>query len=716
MVPEHHGALTPRWRRSIAAAWLPAALGLVGIVFANHPMLFSGFRRVQIRHEDPRLINYLLEHGYLWLRGHALHRDLWSPPFFYPARGVLAYSDTLLGTAPLYWSLRLAQIPPDTAFQLWLMACFAINYLAFFILLRQAFSLGRGPSALGAFLFAFAAPRVSDVGHPQLLPHFFSIVAILAVSRILDGRRRTWWARAALWTAAGLAVVAQFYASVYMGWFLIFGGTVALLIGLMDRSCRRALMTVVGRDALVLVVTAILPIVLIAPLALRYLEVVGLVGYRDMFEIALAAPALTAWIYMGPESWLYAWQQPRLGLIPIGYIEPAERIGLGLATPLVCLYGLWLGWDRPAVRVLGFTAMTLALLVTPLWRELILGAALAEWAYLVLHFWEHRDRPGAYPVHLVLLAVLSLLLYPMITLLTASLAMGIGMTISLVAPRRTAQLAIALTWTTVLLFLVGPTFHPSPTVPVWAAALLGVALLARRLGVISLGRYGFPALVIATSIVLILVPGILNLWRLVHAYVPGAAAIRVPSRVILLILIPMAIGFAIAWESLPRRWGWKYAAPLVLLCLLEQGVTTTTFDKLEARRRAGAIAAVVAAAGPPRTFFYSSSRKGLPDWNDHVDGMWAEVVSGVPTINGYSGVSPPGWGPLYKAAVRNARDQGRVHLQLLGWLRQNNLAPEEVAWIHEGRRLPLDLPGVPASEPTSPGPASDPTEKGLTGP
>jgi hypothetical protein len=679
-------------------------------------MLFSGFRRVQIRHEDPRLINYLLEHGYLWLRGHALHRDLWSPPFFYPAKGVLAYSDTLLGAAPLYWSLRLALIPPDTAFQLWVIACFAINDLAFYIFLRKAFSLGRGPSALGAFLFAFAAPRVSDVGHPQLLPHFFSIVAILAVSRILDGRRRTWWARAALWAVAELAVVAQFYASVYMGWFLIFGGTVALLIGLLDRTCRSALIAVLRRDLLVLVVTAILPVILIAPLALHYLEVVGLVGYRDLFEVALASPTLTAWIYMGPDSWLYGWQQDRLRLIPIGYIEPAERIGLGLATPLVCLYGLWLGWDRLAVRVLGLTAMTLALLVTPLSGQLILGAALAEWSYLVLHFWENRDRPVAYPVHLVLLAILSLQLYPMTSLLRAGLAMGIGMAISLVVPRRTARLAIALTWSAVLLFLVGPTFQPSPTVPVWAAVFFGATLVARRLGVLSLGRFGFPALVIATSTVLFLVPGILNLWRFVYAYVPGAAAIRVPSRVILLILIPMAIGFAIAWERLPRRWGWRYAAPLALLCLLEQGVTTTTFDKLEARERAGAIAAVVAAAGPPRTFFYSSSRKGLPDWNDHVDGMWAEIASGVPTINGYSGVSPPGWSPLYRAAVCNARDQGRVHLHLLGWLRQHNLGPEEVAWIHEGRRLPLDLPDVPASEPTSPDPASRPTGNGITGP
>src|SRR3954464_8645826 len=69
------------WRAALRQAWLPAAGCLVGILFANHPMLFSGLRRVTLNHEDPRLISYLLEHGYLWLKGNPLHRELWNPPF-----------------------------------------------------------------------------------------------------------------------------------------------------------------------------------------------------------------------------------------------------------------------------------------------------------------------------------------------------------------------------------------------------------------------------------------------------------------------------------------------------------------------------------------------------------------------------------------------------------------------------------------------------------
>ena len=124
--------------------------------------------------------------------------------------------------------------------------------------------------------------------------------------------------------------------------------------------------------------------------------------------------------------------------------------------------------------------------------------------------------------------------------------------------------------------------------------------------------------------------------------------------------------------------------------MFEQGVSTTTFDKLKARERVDAIAKVVARAENPQAFFYSSSREGLPDWNDHVDAMWAELASGVPTINGYSGVGPPEWSFLYQAAITNEKDERTVRRRLLDWIRLRKLKAERVVWVHEGRRLSLD--------------------------
>jgi hypothetical protein len=78
----------------------PVVLGLVGLTLAHGATLASGLRRVQATSHDARLIGYLLEHAWLWLRGAPGHRDFWSAPFYYPARGVVAFSDALLTAAP----------------------------------------------------------------------------------------------------------------------------------------------------------------------------------------------------------------------------------------------------------------------------------------------------------------------------------------------------------------------------------------------------------------------------------------------------------------------------------------------------------------------------------------------------------------------------------------------------------------------------------------
>src|SRR5271166_1575721 len=197
---------------------LPIFFYFIGILFAHHPMLFSALRRVQIDHEDPRFINYLLEHTYQWLRGNPLHGEIWSPPFFYPAQEVLAFSDTLISAGPLYWPWRLAGLPADTSFQLWLMTCVSVNYLAFFLLLSRALRLRVVPSTMGAFLFAFGATRIVEIGHPQLLTQFFSIIAIFAFLQIFDDRALPRWHRTLQWSVAFLAITAQLYSAFYLAW------------------------------------------------------------------------------------------------------------------------------------------------------------------------------------------------------------------------------------------------------------------------------------------------------------------------------------------------------------------------------------------------------------------------------------------------------------------------------------------------------------------
>ena len=50
---------------SVTRIAMAIGFGALGVVIAHHPMIVSGFRRIQTDLADTRLNHYLLEHGYL---------------------------------------------------------------------------------------------------------------------------------------------------------------------------------------------------------------------------------------------------------------------------------------------------------------------------------------------------------------------------------------------------------------------------------------------------------------------------------------------------------------------------------------------------------------------------------------------------------------------------------------------------------------------------
>ena len=155
-----------------AWGWVPPLLWAVGLLSVFLPMIRSGLRLTHGGLGDPRLVHYILEHGFLWMTGAAGHESFWSPPVFSPHPNVSAYTDLLLGYGPLYWPWRLLHLPPDTSFQLWMLGTWSTNFLAAFLLLRHGIGGGRLGAACGAYLIAFGNPLQSQFGHPQLTPLF----------------------------------------------------------------------------------------------------------------------------------------------------------------------------------------------------------------------------------------------------------------------------------------------------------------------------------------------------------------------------------------------------------------------------------------------------------------------------------------------------------------------------------------------------------------
>ncbi len=183
-------------------------------------------------------------------------------------------------------------------------------------------------------------------------------------------------------------------------------------------------------------------------------------------------------------------------------------------------------------------------------------------------------------------------------------------------------------------------------------------------------------------------PG-LHPWRLVFELFPGASAIREVSRLAFIALVPAAAGVAFLLDRLQRRGLVWVAAGVALLLLAEQPRTMPSFDKAWSRRQVTTLAATV---DPDRcnAFYYSPqvgpelSRAG-PWYRLHwvrfqTDAMLAQLESGVPTLNGYTGNYPPGW-RLDDPVVDGPDDLERIGSRLASWLAHNGLSEQGLCWV-----------------------------------
>lgn len=115
--------------------WLRATIPGVLLFLAGMTLFFNA-DQIPGDLGDSRFNMFVLEHGYRWLIG--LDASFWSAPFFYPAPNVIALSDNHLGGVPIYSAFRLLRCRRETAFQLWLVSIFSLNYFVTWIVLRSS--------------------------------------------------------------------------------------------------------------------------------------------------------------------------------------------------------------------------------------------------------------------------------------------------------------------------------------------------------------------------------------------------------------------------------------------------------------------------------------------------------------------------------------------------------------------------------------------------
>jgi len=317
----------------------PVVLWLIAISLFFSPTFLSGFRSVQGDLGDSRLVNFTLEHSYRWLHGMPLAGDLWSPPLYYPTLNAATYTDPMLGVAPLYWPWRWIGCHPHTAYQCWMLICWSLNFFCFYLLLRKGFRTSPVAASVGAFLFAFASPRLANVVHQQLVVQFYLVMALLAAITALrtDTRLRR-QDRAGLWIGVFFAsLVLQLYTAFYPFFFFLLGLVAALIVATITRDGRSTLRRFARQHAGLLTVSALATLAAAFPLLIRYYSTAEEVGLRPYNLERL--PHILSWFLMGGSNWLYGW----IHAIPSMAWAQLSRHhnGVGVVTTILALLGLW---------------------------------------------------------------------------------------------------------------------------------------------------------------------------------------------------------------------------------------------------------------------------------------------------------------------------------------------------------------------------------------
>jgi len=287
---------------------------LAGIYLVLFRMMHADLSSIPGDLGDARLNNYFLEHGYKWLAGQV--KSFWNAPFFYPTVRAMSFSDNHLGTLPIYALFRFFSFDRETSYQLWFFAIFALNYFSSAWVLRR-FSINALGTAVGAFIFTFSLPVIAQIGHSQLLPRFMVPFAFYFSWEYLERPRIRTLALACL------AIVVQFYCTMYIGFSLLLGLFSLLIAVVLLRENRLAMLREIcsGSWQTIMLGMAIilLAIISLLPLIIPYYKTSLEYGVRAWEEIARVLPRINSYFYPSNGSRLWAWLRPIGAKLPVSW-------------------------------------------------------------------------------------------------------------------------------------------------------------------------------------------------------------------------------------------------------------------------------------------------------------------------------------------------------------------------------------------------------------
>lgn len=263
-----------------------AALLIAALAYWS-PILADPGGRVAGGNGEPLLIAYILT----WVAEHLADAELWNPPFFYPATGVLAYSDHLIGLGTLAWPLVKADLPPGVIVNVLSIAASLSTSFAVYVWLRDRGS-APVPAAAAAIIVVYSAWRHLQVAHLQVQFTAFLPLALLCYSRAIEAPGQGRWA----WLgSAALALQTLFTPSlgVYLAPLTIVWLIVASLL-VRRGTWRHWTLLATSLTVVPLVNLAIAP----------HYWALGEMLHRSTVEVARHSATWMDWI-SAPPHWLY---------------------------------------------------------------------------------------------------------------------------------------------------------------------------------------------------------------------------------------------------------------------------------------------------------------------------------------------------------------------------------------------------------------------------
>src|SRR4051794_29891531 len=359
---------------------LLAALAAVGLALLMHWPL-----PLHIGRDVPRDLGDPLPQAWqvAW-DGHALaHQplDFFQANVFWPLKNSLAFSDALVGYAPL----GLIGSGPHAAvvrYDLLFLFAYALAFFGAYLLAREL-GASRGGAFVAGAAFAYAPWRLEQDGHLHVLS---SGGIPLALALLVRGYRRG-SGRTVLagWLVAAWQLSLGFSLGLQLAYLLLVLAVLALALGF--RPPRATLIaTVLGGLAFVLVAV---------PLSRPYLEVGR--DHPESKRTDATVAAFSGWprMYLAPPGANTVWsgatveQRRRLKFVPEQALFP------GLAVVLLALLCLWRGGELWSRRLRwGLAAGVLA----GVWLSMGFHAGSFPWPYeLVYHHlpgWESSRTPS----------------------------------------------------------------------------------------------------------------------------------------------------------------------------------------------------------------------------------------------------------------------------------------------------------------------------------